>query len=648
LGAAFAAPWVPALPAAADEKLPTLQEVLGPLPGPPSVLIDEGGKRVGEIWGAKHVHVAPLRDVPPSLRQALIDTEDPSFYGNAGFDPRGIARALFKNLLAGKAKEGGSTLSQQLAKTLLGDRSRTLNRKVKEAWLTVQLEQQFTKLAILERYLNEVYWGHGAYGVAAASEVYFDKPVGQLSLTQAALLVAMLKGPSAYDPFDDESLRATVDRAGYVLDRMVENGHLRKPDADRAALRGDLALIDQKVASRRYSPARAATRIRRLLGMAPKEGKPGRWFKKRVSDVLIARHGAKAVQEGGLTVRVTMDSAIQKAAEEAAARGIAQNGRRYGFSQVAIVAVEPGSGKVRALVGGVGKTEYDRTMARLQPGSSFKPFVYLTAFAQGRSPEDHVQDKAVRFPAGPGRWYEPKNFDHKHRGDTTLRVALEQSINSVAVALLADVGIGPVVDTARRFGLVSPINPDLTLALGSSGMTPLEMATAYAGFANDGVWTQPVIYADVTGANGQALERPVPRQTRVFEPEPVRMLVSVMQGVIDRGTAHGNGIGRPAAGKTATTDRLQDAWFIGFTPQLCVAVWVGNDDRKPMRQGASGGRVAAHIWKDVMIAAHAGKPIVAFTPPLPPLPPAASASPVLSQAPSTSSPDFGRPAEYDR
>ncbi len=637
-------------PAQADENLPTLQEVLGPLPGPPTVLVDESGHKVGEIWGRKHLHVTRLAEIPRHLRQALIDTEDPSFYGNPGFDPRGIARAIFKNLMAGKTREGGSTLTQQLAKALLGDRSRTINRKVKEAWLTLQLEQQFTKDAILERYLNEVYWGHGAYGVGAAAEVYFDRPVGQITLGQAALLVAMLKGPAAYDPYDDRKLKAAIARQAYVLDRLVAQNHLRKVEADRAAHRTEIAQLEAKVAARKTSRVRADARIRRYLGLADRSRKPGPWFKRRVADVLTARHGARLVQEGGLTVKVTMDPAVQEAAEAAAERAILRDGKRFRFRQTAIVVVEPGSGKVRALVGGVGATEYDRTMAKLQPGSSFKSFVYLTAFAQGRTPEDPVVDKAIRFPAGPGRWYEPKNDNGKFSGNTTLRVALEHSINAVAVGLLAETGISPVVETARKFGIVSPLSPDLTLALGSSAVSPLEMATAYAGFANDGLWTQPVIYTEVRAPDGRVLERPAPRQTKVFDSAPVRTLVNVLEGVITRGTAAGNGIGRPAAGKTGTSNDFRDAWFVGFTPQLCTAVWVGNDDRQSMRSGAFGGRVAAKIWHDVMIPAHKGKPITSFQPPPAPPVPLGPATPSAPASPSTGSPawwPFGKPATYE-
>lgn len=637
---ATVAPFVPIAPgihpeARADDNLPTLQQVLGPLPGPPTVLVDESGRTVGEIWGRKHLHVTRLAEIPRHLRQALIDTEDPSFYGNPGFDPRGIARALFKNLLAGRAREGGSTLTQQLAKALLGDRSRTLDRKVKEAWLTLQLEQQFTKDAILERYLNEVYWGHGAYGVGAAAEVYFDRPVGRLTLGQAALLVAMLKGPAAYDPLDDRTLQAALARTNYVLGRMVEQGHLSRAEAENAAHRKEIERMEARVASGKLSRAQANARIRSRLGLVGPRRRSGLWFRRRVAEVLMARHGAKLVQEGGLIVKVTMDPVIQEAAEKAAERGLGRDGKRYGFSQAAIVAVEPGSGKVRALVGGVGNTEYDRTMARLQPGSSFKPFVYLTAFARGRTPEDPVVDRPVRFPAGPGRWYSPRNDDGKFRGETTLRTALEHSINAVAVALLAETGIAPVIETARKFGIVSPLSPDLTLALGSSAVSPLELATAYAGFANDGIWTQPVIYTEVVAPDGRVLERPVARQTRAFDPVPVRTLVSVLEGVLTRGTAAGNGIGRPAAGKTGTTDDFRDAWFVGFTPQLCTAVWVGNDDRRPMRSGAFGGRIAARIWHDVMIPAHRGKAIVAFQPAPSPTP---SAVPPAGEGPASGIP----------
>lgn len=595
LALALGQPW----PAVAADQL---EDLLRPYPGPPAVLRDRHGVVFGELRGDRHQHAVALADVPDSLRQALIATEDPGFYGNVGFDPRGLARALFRNLLAGKAREGGSTLTQQLAKTLIQDRRKTLDRKWREAVVTLQLTQRLTKDQILERYLNEVWWGRGTHGVAAAAEVYFGKAITRLDAGQGALLVAMLKGPSQYDPFTDEGLRRLVERQKYVLARMVEAGYLPEGKVEREAR--------QKVVEAWRAGKASVARVRAAMGFRSSPRDEYAWFRRRLQGLLEARHGEDRVQQGALSVQTTLDTRLQELAVAAAEEAVRTEGKKMGFRQVAIAAIEPGTGYVRALVGGVGATDYDRTMARLQLGSCMKPFIYLAAFAAGKSPEDVVVDAAARYPAGEGRWYQPRNDDGRIYGAVTLRAALEQSLNTVAVRLYAEIGREPVSAILQAAGMRGPHPRDLTLALGSGITHPVEIAAAYAAFANQGQWVQPVLHTQVRG--GGVDERPVPRKVKVAEPWHVSHLVSVLSGVLERGTAKGRGIGRPAAGKTGTTSAFRDAWFVGFTPQLCLAVWVGNDDRRPMREGAFGGRVAAGIWRKVMSAWHQGLPVKAF------------------------------------
>jgi len=580
----------------------SLADLLRPFPGPPSVLRDRTGRVFGEVRGDRHQHAVALADVPASLRQALIDTEDFGFYGNSGFDPKGLARAMFKNLLSGEAREGGSTITQQLAKTLIQDRRKTLDRKVREAVVTVQLTRELTKDQILERYLNEVWWGRGAHGVAAAAEVYFGQPASRLDAGQGALLVAMLKGPSQYDPFTDDGLDRLLHRQRFVLGRMIDAGHLSGVALEREA-RGE------RVADWRAKRI-GAQRMRRALGLRTSPRDDHGWFRRRLQGVLEARFGPARVQEGGLVVQTTLDARLQALAVAAAEEAVRTDGPRMGFGQVAMAAVEPGTGQVLALVGGVGATDYDRTMANLQPGSCMKPFVYLAAFAAGRSPEDVVVDAAARYPAGQGRWYQPRNDDGRIYGPLTLRAALEQSVNTIAVRTYADLGRQPVDAILRAAGMRGPHPRDLTLALGSGATNPIELAAAYAAFANKGQWVQPQLHTRVVG--GGLDERPAPRRAEVAPAYAVSQLVSVLSGVLERGTAKGQGIGRPAAGKTGTTSAFRDAWFVGFTPQLSLAVWVGNDDRAPMKEGAFGGRVAAGIWRKVMKEWHAGLSIRSF------------------------------------
>ncbi len=621
-------------PAARADDMPQLQEVLKPLPAPhpPTTVFDEADQKVGELLPAHDQRTVLLPGIPVLMRKALIDTEDPRFYQEGAFDIRGIGRAILADILAGRAKEGASTLTQQLARTLLNDRAKTLSRKVKEAWIAMQLEQRYSKDAILTLYFNDIYWGHGAYGIGAASDRYFDRSPSALDLGQMAVLAALVRGPGYYDPFNDHGVFRLAERQEYVLDRMVDAGDITRFEADAASHRNSVLRILQGVATHRFSRGFAAGRLRELLGIV-RPDPSYRWFFNRVADEAalqltrrdasgrIVQDGRQVLDGAGLSITVTMDPAMQQAAEEAAERGLARDGRRYGFSQVAIVAIDPSTGQVRALVGGLGATQYDRTVARLQTGSAFKPFVYLTAFEHGFAPDDIVDDEPARYPAGPGRWYVPHNDDYRFHGKVTLRTALIQSFNTVAVALEAKVGIDPIIRTARALGISSPLNRDLTLTLGSSGITPLEMCSAYAALANDGVWIQPSIFTRITGPGGQLLDAPVPQQRRAADVQPVRELVSVMQGVLGPGgTAGSDGIWRPAAGKTGTSNDFRDAWFVGFTPQLCAAVWVGNDDRHPMKDGAFGGTLAGRIWHDFMVAALKGKPVVPFAPPTTPTP----------------------------
>jgi len=526
-------------------------------------------------FGALRADPVQVRELPAHLPQAVIATEDRRFYQHFGIDWRGIARAAWVNLRAGRIVQGGSTLTQQLAKNLFLTPERSIGRKVQEALLALMLEHRFTKDQILTLYLNRVYLGAGAFGVEAAAQNYFGKSARAVSLAEAAMLAGLLKAPSRYAPTRD--LDRAQGRAGIVLAAMVREGYATAAQADAAR--------------------RAPARLRRTRGTG------GRYF----ADWVMARIGGFVSPDAGdITVVTTLDSRLQALAEKTVAARLAGEGATRGAAQAALVVLDP-DGAVKAMVGGrdYGRSQFNRAVqARRQPGSAFKPFVYLGAVEKaGLTPETLVVDAPVRI----GNW-RPRNYADRYMGEVSAETALAQSLNSAAVRLAREVGLGTVINTARRLGITSPLRREAGLALGASEVSLLELASAYGAFANDGTGVWAFGVREIRDAAGKVVFRRLPSGPgRVVGGTALGHMNKMLAAVVDSGTGRAARIGRPAAGKTGTNENFRDAWFVGYTADLIAGVWVGNDDGAPMK-GVTGGGLPARIWRDFMAAAHDGLP----------------------------------------
>ncbi|HEU5299093.1 MAG TPA: PBP1A family penicillin-binding protein [bacterium] len=538
-----------------------------------------GGELIASFYRENRKYVT-LEEIPEHTRAAVLAIEDDRFYHHIGVDPRAVLRALVRNIRSGEMREGGSTITQQLARSLYLSRRRSITRKVAEMLLALELERRLTKDEILERYLNQVYFGQGAYGIQMAARVYFGKPAAELTLGESALLAALIRAPSIYNPY--QNLPAAASRRRVVLDRMVRL-HLADPEAAQAAREGRIALA---------SPRNAG-----FVGMrAP-------YVSATVLQYLIDRYGEDLVYTGGLQVYTTIDLRMQAAAERALRRGVDRaRAGRLNVTQGALVALNPLTGYIRAMVGGYDfeRSSFNRVwQAQRQAGSAFKPFIYTAAVANGWRPTRLILDAPVSYSDGSARRWTPQNYDKKFRGWITLRGALEQSINIPAIRTLQRIGPERVIASARRMGIRSPLSPTLSLALGASEVTPLEMASAYGTLAAMGVRADPILVLKVVDGQGRVLEENHPLRSAALEPRVAAQMIDLLKGVIVRGTGRRAAIGRPAAGKTGTSDDYRNAWFIGFTPYLSTAVWVGNDDNTPMRR-VVGGTVPAGIWAAFM------------------------------------------------
>jgi penicillin-binding protein 1A len=526
-----------------------------------------------------------LREISPYLPRAVLAAEDRRFYSHFGIDPIGIMRAAVTNFRAGELLQGGSTITQQLAKILFLSPERSLARKIREVLLALWLEQRFTKDQILEIYLNRVYLGASAYGVDAAAERYFGKSAKKLTLFESALIAGLLKAPSRLNPLRDRA--AAAERAGQVLDDMVEAGFVSAEEAAAAEKRGfELAL----------------------------NGRPGsRYFADWVTDQIREFAGGA---KRDLIVRTTLNPRLQALAEHAVAAVLARDGARDRVGQGALVAMSP-DGAVRAMVGGrdYNRTQFNRaTQAQRQPGSAFKPFVYLAGLEAGMRPGDRVVDAPVRI----GNW-QPHNYLNRYQGEMTLATALAQSVNTVAAQVAQRAGIGRVVATANRLGIASELSRDASLALGTNEVNLLELVSAYAPFANGGIGVLAYGITDVWDTDGHIVYRRAGSGPgRVIAPELVGAMNAMLAGVIASGTGRSAALPRPAAGKTGTTQEYRDAWFIGYTADLVAGVWFGNDDNTPMRR-VTGGTLPAAAWRNFMLAATRGMPVrpLPSGPPLP-------------------------------
>jgi penicillin-binding protein 1A len=683
-----------------SRDLPSLESLQGYQPSLVSRVYSDDRLVLGQFYVERRL-LTPLADIPQTLSQAVIAVEDARFFEHPGLDLIGIVRAFWTNLRRGGKVEGASTITQQLARSLFLSPERTYGRKFKELILAYKMELILSKEQILDMYLNQIYFGQGAYGVAAASQTYFGKPLAELTLAESAFLAGLPKSPNNYSPYKNPDLAKK--RQEHVLGRMEEAAFITTDERLQAAAQP-------------------------LTFRSPTGEQIAPYYLEYVRQQLMAKYGEAMVYKGGLEIFTTLNVEMQKAAEQALRKGLHQLDKRQGwrgpigrqeptavvqqapgvavrelhegdflhgvvtkiardhvviaagakegrlaFEDMAwakrqlrgrniakdvvlvsnvkqllkpgdviemavkkvdrdgihfsleqtpvveggLVAIDPRTGAIRAMVGGYdyGRSEYNRvTSAHRQPGSAFKPIIYATALNTGLSPATLVIDAPVVYEEeDQEKIWKPENYEKKFHGVITLREALIHSRNLATVKLLERIGIRSVIEFARTIGISSPLNYDLSLALGSSGLTPLEMTSGYGVFANQGIRLEPYAVALVQDSNGQMLEQTLFEPRQVISKEIAYLITNMLEDVIQRGTGQlAKTIERPLAGKTGTTNDYTDAWFIGYTPSLAVGVWVGFDDLRSLGETESGAHAALPIWIDFMAPVLENQPVLPF------------------------------------
>ena len=690
--------------------LPPVSELENYQPSLVTKVYDRYGELIADFFIEKRILV-PLADIPLHVRQATIAAEDRRFYSHGGVDLWGILRAVRVNMQARGTKEGASTITQQVARTLFLNRERTLARKVREAILAWRIERHYSKDQILEIYLNQIFYGHNAYGIEAAAQLYFGKSVKELTVSEAALLAGLPPAPNSYSPL--KNLQRSVQRRNHVLSSMVEAGYLTPEQAQAAA----------------QEPV--------PLNPPPLRMHKAFYFVEYVRQYLEEQYGPTALYRGGFAVETTLDMRLQQIAEQTLHQGLAALDRRYGvyggpirhldltgdaatdatmieavtmpgegdttvrdgehlqgvvlavrgeagalvaikhtrgvlppsgyawvrhidpslpaearrqllrrgdviqvrvtkvdptgkahtlaleqdpLVQGALVAMDVGSGHVLAMVGGYDfmQSQFNRAVQSLrQPGSAFKPLIYAAAMEEGMTPASTVLDAPLTGDIAGAKGWRPENYDGKYHGPTTLRSALTHSRNLVTVRLLDKIGVHTICATAKRLGITSPLHCYPSIALGASGVTLMELTAAYGTFANGGIYNEPLVMTKIVDRKGTVLRERYQDARQATSPEVAYLMTSMMESVIKHGTGNVvRALARPAAGKTGTTNDYDDAWFMGYTPELVTGVWVGRDDHDPLGEGETGGKVAAPIWLDFMKEAMKDRPITNF--PIPP------------------------------
>jgi penicillin-binding protein 1A len=533
-------------------------------------------------------------DIPPVVIDAFLSAEDARFFEHRGFDMQSISRAFLRNLKAGRIVQGGSTITQQVAKALYLSPEKSYIRKIKEAVLAYKIDRSLSKKEILNLYLNHIYLGHGAYGIEAASQVYFGKSTRYLNLCEASLLAGLPKAPSNYDPYTN--YERSRQRQEYVLTRMVEDGHIAENEKNRVL------------------------RMPLLLRSIRPQDKVAAYFIENIRRYIQGKYGSDVLYKEGLEVYTTLDIRTQQAARDAVERGLQEleNRQRYSRNVVqgALLCMDARTGAIRAMVGGrdFSKSEFNRaTQSRRQPGSAFKPIIYTAAFDRGMTPETQIVDSPLAFEDGTSQVWKPQNFDGQFLGPISLRSALVQSRNIVTIKLLQEIGVNYAIAYAANMGISSPLAPNLSLALGSSAVTLQELVRAYAVLANGGKVVEPFMIKKIVDRTGHVFEEHVIKAEQAIDPRIAYLTTHIMQDVVESGTGQRvKSIGRPVAGKTGTTNDMRDAWFIGFTPSLVTGVWVGFDQERSLGSQEVGGRAAAPIWLYCMEKALANTPIESF------------------------------------
>ncbi|MDF2635158.1 MAG: penicillin-binding protein family [Pelosinus sp.] len=566
---------------ASIHTMPSLKDEIRPAAS--SQIYDVNGKLINTVHSVENRVPVSINKIPKNLQDAFVAAEDARFYQHIGIDPRGIMRAVWSNITDRGVSEGGSTITQQLAKNALLSQERTLKRKIQEAILALQIERQYSKNEILELYLNQIYFGQGAYGVQSAAMVYFGKNVEDLTLAECAMLAGIPKSPNYYSPFNN--LKAATERQVTVLDQMVKYNFINSSTGIQAKN------VKLKLATR--------------SNQSDSNAKTASYFIDYVTQYLIDRYGADAVYKDGLKVYTSLDLDMQEAAEVAMQKlpsvRIDSNGLQQ--PQGALIAIDPRTGYIKAMVGGRGNDQFNRAvLAERQPGSAFKPFVYLAALEGGMTPSSMIEDSKISF----GNW-SPMNYDEKFHGSVSLRTALEQSLNIPTVKIAHQTGVDKPLYYAQQMGISTLVlqgstnDRNLAMSLGglTRGVTPLEIASAYGVLANQGIHVDPITVIKIVDRNGKTLEQVVPKEKAVVNERSAYILTDMLRGVINNGTGTAADIGRPAAGKTGTTSDYKDAWFVGFTPDLVASVWIGYDSDGYLNS-ITGGGLPASIWRAFM------------------------------------------------
>jgi penicillin-binding protein 1A len=551
--------------------------------------------------------IVPLDEIPQHLTNAFIAIEDRKFHRHWGLNILAIGKAIFEDVLARRIVRGASTITQQLARNLFLTQEQTITRKIKEAILAIRIERHYTKEEILSMYLNQIYFGDGAYGVEAAARRFFGKPVAELSLAECSLLAGLPRNPSAYSPrrhFDRAKHRQAI-----VLRSMAEMDMVSAEEA-AVAKNDTLEVLQGEIAE------------------------VGAYFTEYIRQMLEEKYGASALYREGLKVHTTLDLTLQEVAERAVESNLRAMEKRLGYEprdttgaqrgpteatstdyiQAALAAVDPNTGHIKAMVGGRDfvTSNFNRaTQAMRQPGSAFKIFVYTAAIASGLTPADIVMDDPIVVDMPDSTQWRPKNFTETFAGPVTLRHALAKSINVPAIKIAERIGQGTVIHYARKMGITSPLRPYMSIALGSFEVTLLELVSAVGVLSTSGIRAEPVAITRIESRDGRVLERHLPRKSEAISAQTAYVVNSMLQSVVKEGTAQAikwRGITRTLAGKTGTTDEYTDAWFVGFSPDLVAGVWAGFDEKRSMGEKETGARVALPIWMDFMTAALAAVP----------------------------------------
>lgn len=579
--------------------LPDIKHLEDYQPPLTTVVYADNGEVLGEFFTERRYFVS-LDQIPPYLIKAFIAAEDERFYEHKGLDWLGMLRALITDIKEMAIVQGGSTITQQTVKSLLLSHERTISRKAREIMLAYLLEKRLSKDEILTIYLNQIYFGHGAYGVEAAARTYFGKHVWELNLAEAALIAGLPKGPGYYSPY--KNLSKAKARQHYVLNRMVTCGYISKEEAEIAY---NMPLKLKRI---NYSYPACA------------------YFLEYIRQYLIKKYGYKLTYQGGLSVYTTANIDMHEVAQKALLRGIEELKKRHldekGNPEGALLCLETNTGFIKVMIGGKDfkKSQFNRAVqACRQPGSAFKPIIYAAALDKGYTPasiiydypiifvEENEKDKSIKV-------WRPHNYEGRFYGKTSLREALVHSRNTVTVRLLNNIGIKYAINYARKLGITSPLNPDLSLALGSNCVSLLELTTAYAVFANQGQYLRPIAITKIIDAKGHILEENLPQPQPVISADTAYIITNILADVIKKGTGRRvRRFKRPVAGKTGTTNDYTDAWFIGYTPYYVTGVWIGYDTLKSLGEHETGGKAAAPIWLYFMKEVEKELPIKPFS-----------------------------------